>query len=74
MFSNNQTYIPQQNDNDNTGMLIDIRDFMKTCKCKVMLIINKLEIIKYLFKEFHKIDYIRIYQIGKKKITSFCIL
>jgi len=74
LFSNNETYIPQNTNSDNTRILIDTQDFMKTCKCKVMLVINKLDIITYLFKEFHKIDYIRIYQIGKKKSihSVFC--
>ena len=67
MFSDNSGYIPQTQDTDATKILINILEFIKNAKCKVMLVINKLEIIKYLFKDFHKIDYLITYQMSKKK-------
>lgn len=67
LFSDNSGYASQIRDTDMTQIVVDVLEFLKTCKCKVMLIINKLNILEYLFKEFIKFEYARIYQIGKKK-------
>ena len=59
LFSDNSGYFPQniekQNkDNDMTCIILDILELLKTAKCKVMLIINKLDILKYLFKDYKR--------------------
>jgi len=66
LLSNNSSYVPQSENQDSTKILIDILEYMKTCKCKVMLVINKLYIITLLFKDYFKLDYTRKYQISKK--------
>ena len=69
MFSNNKHYQNQKNDSDNTDMLYEISNFIKDkkTKCKIMLIINKLKIIEYLFKDFVKMEYQKCYQLGKRR-------
>ena len=42
-------------------------------KCKIMLIINKLDILVYLFKDYIKGEYERIYQLSKKKAVHLII-
>ena len=56
-----------------TQIIIDILDYIKTSKCKVMLIINKLNILEYLFNDFIKDEYLKIYQISKKKMYHLII-
>ena len=67
LFSNNSLYQPQLDETDSTKILVDILDFIKNCKCKVMLIINKLYIIDWMFKDFIKGSYSRTYQVSKRK-------
>ena len=71
IFSNNSTY--NMMDTDNTEMVPKIYEFMLTCKCKVLLIINDLEIIRYIFKNFVKGKYNKIYLIGKKRSRHLII-
>ena len=52
---------------DNTNIYIDIFEFMKSCKCKVMLIVNKSKLIHYMYKEFYKNEYNKIYGGSKNK-------
>ena len=73
LFSDNSSYHPQNENNDMTMILIDILDYLKYCKCKVMLVINKLNIIEYLFKEYIKCEYLKTYQISKKKMKHLVI-
>jgi len=47
---------------DNTGIYIDIYEFMKVAKCKIMLIVNKSKIIEYIFKDYYKDKYNKTYQ------------
>lgn len=47
---------------DHTKIYIDILNFLKYCKCRVLLIINKNAINEYLFNGFVKDEYIKIYQ------------
>ena len=56
-----------------TSILLDILELLKNAKCKVMLIINKLNILEYLFKDFIRGEYIRIYQNTKKKMKHLII-
>ena len=73
LFSDNSGYEPQQNEQDMTHMISYIYEYLQTCKCKVMLIINKLEILEWIFEEFIKGSYERIYQISKKKMGHLII-
>ncbi|MFM7989608.1 MAG: DNA adenine methylase, partial [Candidatus Fonsibacter sp.] len=73
LFSNNKTYIPQQEETDMTQILVDIYEYFQTCKCKVMLIINKLSLLDYLFKGYIKGEYLRIYQMGKTRSNHLII-
>jgi len=59
---------------DNTTLYIYLLEYMRTCKCKIMIVLNSNSIIEYLFKEFKKAEYPKIYQICKKKqnISIFC--
>ena len=67
LFSDNNNYASQVRETDMTQIIVDIVKFIKTCKCKVMLIINKLNILQELFKKYIKGEYLKIYQIGKHK-------
>lgn len=73
LFSNNSSYIPQANESDMTSIVLDILEFMQTCKCKVMLIINELDILSHLFKDYIKGRYNRVYQLSKKKTVHLII-
>ena len=68
MFSNNMSYAKQcgTDGNDNTDMVLVILDYLKTCKCKVMLIINKLHILDHLFKDYKKGEYTTIYKLSNR--------
>jgi site-specific DNA-adenine methylase len=58
---------------DNTGMYIDILEFMKSCKCKFILLINDNAITRYLYKDFICKNYGHTYQ-GTKKTTKHMIV
>jgi site-specific DNA-adenine methylase len=73
LFSNNSGYYPQTEDTDATHIIPYILEYLKISKCKVMLIINKLGILEYLFKDFIKGEYQRIYQISNKKSVHLII-
>lgn len=71
--SYNKSYLGQErfdeNKNiiDNTNIYIDIFEFMKSCKCKVMLVVNKSKLIHYIYKEFYKNEYNKTYSGSKNK-------
>ena len=73
LFSDNSGYYPQNDDSDMTDIIVFILDFFASCSCKVMLIINDLKILRYLFRDHIKGDYMRTYQIGKKKARHLII-
>ena len=73
LFSDNSGYHPQDVNKDMTSILIDILELLKTSKCKVMLIINKLNILEYLYKDFIRGEYNKIYQLSKKKMKHLII-
>ena len=73
LFSDNSNYSSQLRETDMTQIIIDILEFLKVCKCKVMLIINKLNIINYLFKEYIRGEYLRVYQISKNQTYHLII-
>lgn len=58
---------------DNTKMYIDILDFLKNYKCHIMLIINKNAITEYIYKDFIKGEYEKIYTIRQKKTKHLII-
>ena len=58
---------------DTTKIIIDIYEYFKIAKCKIMLIINKLYFIEWLFNGYIKGSYIKTYQLGKKKETLLII-
>ena len=66
LFSDNSGYHPQNENKDMTAIILDTLELLKTAKCKVMLIINKLNILEYLFKDFIKGEYSKIYALTKK--------
>jgi site-specific DNA-adenine methylase len=73
LYSDNSSYASQIRDTDMTQIVVDILEFLKVCKCKVMLVINKLNILSYLFRDFIKEEYERIYQISKRKAKHLVI-
>jgi site-specific DNA-adenine methylase len=73
LFSNNTVYIPQQVETDMTMIIPEILDFFKVAKCKIMLIINKLNIIEYCFKDYIKGEYNKTYRISNKKSIHLII-
>ncbi len=58
---------------DNTKIYIDCLNFIKAAKCKIMLIVNANAITEYLFKDFIKGYYTKIYQLTKNKTSHFVI-
>jgi site-specific DNA-adenine methylase len=51
---------------DNTGLFIDILNFFKTAKCKVMLVINRNAINEYIMKDYIKCIYSKQYSMSKR--------
>ena len=58
---------------DNTKIFIDILTFIKECKSKVMLIINKNAITEHLYKDYIRGEYSKLYQLVKKKTKHLII-
>lgn len=73
LYSDNSNYASQIRDTDMTQIVVDIIEFLNTCKCKVMLVINKLNLLSYLFNDYIKGEYEKIYQISKKKAIHLII-
>lgn len=74
LFSDNSQYEKTSKmfddcDLDNTDIMIELYNLFndKTVKCKIMLIINDLKILRWLFKDFIIDTYEKIYQLSKKK-------
>ncbi len=75
LFSDNSQYLSQNIDADCTDILCEVLDIFKNenTKAKIMLIINDMKIIRYLFKNYVKDIYERVYQLSKKKTTHLII-
>jgi site-specific DNA-adenine methylase len=77
LFSDNSTYSAQSDDNtpDMTDILYKIYEIFKDNKTKarIMLIINDLKILRWLYKDYIKGSYTRIYQLSKKKSSHLII-
>ena len=67
MFSDNSHYASQVCDSDMTDILVRIKEifYNPETKCKIMLIINDLKIIRWLFDGFIKGDYIKKYGLSR---------
>ena len=52
---------------DNTKIYIDILNYLKNCKCKVLFSINNNAITNYLYKDYIKQDYLKNYDTTKIK-------
>lgn len=57
---------------DNTAYFIDCMNLLKEAKCRVMLIVNENAITNYLYKDFIKGRYNKVYQLTKR-LTSHLI-
>jgi site-specific DNA-adenine methylase len=75
LFSNNETYNPQKDDPDNTDFYIKFYNILKdkSVKAKIMLIINDLKVLRWIFQDFIVGDYEKIYQASKKKTKHLII-
>lgn len=75
LFSNNKTYQEQQNNTDNTGMILKLLDLFndRNVKAKIMLIINKMDLLVGLFKNFIKGEYSKVYGISRRCETHLII-
>ena len=78
MFSDNTQYSQQQRKDgqDTTDIIVNILEIFKDKKnkAKIMLVINDLKILRWLFNGYIKADYEKIYQIGRRreKILVIC--
>ena len=52
---------------DNSAIIIDILEILKTAKAKVMLIINKCKLMEYFFKDYIKGEYNKQYSLTRNK-------
>lgn len=75
LFSDNSCYSKQNNENDCTDYYIKFLELLKdkNVKCHIMLIINDLKILRYLFKDYIITDYLRQYQLTKKSMKHLVI-
>lgn len=75
LFSDNTSYRPNKEGGDMTDIMVKTKEMMKDkkTKAKIMLVINKLDIVKYFFKDFNIFEYEKIYQVGKKKSIHLVI-
>ena len=77
LFSDNSQYARQSKtqDTDMTDMIYIILDMLKDkkTKAKIMMIINDLKLLRYLFKDYIKGDYTRVYQTAKRKCQHLII-
>lgn len=58
---------------DRTQIYIDILNFLKCAKCRVMLIINKNSIIEYIYKDFIKGEYGKYYDFSGRHTTHLIV-
>ena len=68
MFSDNSQYTNQVCESDMTDILIKIKEIFNNpeTKAKIMFIINDLKIIRWLFDDFVKAEYNKMYSLSKK--------
>ena len=77
LFSDNSNYSKQarKDGEDMTNMLYEILEVFqsKKTKAKIMMIINDMKIIRWMFGKYIKGDYNKIYQLGKRKAKHLII-
>ena len=69
----NRTYDKNNFIIDNTYIYVCLINTLKTAKAKIMLIINDNALNRYIFNNYIKGSYIRIYQITKRKNNHLII-
>lgn len=70
---NMQYHMSDDKMHDSTKIYIDSLELLKNAKCKILMVINKNAITEYLFKEFIKDEYEKIYQHYKKHQNHYII-
>ena len=73
LYSDNSNYASQWRETAMTQIVVDILDDLRVCKCKVMLVINELNILSYVFSQYIKGEYEKIYQLSKEKAIHLII-
>ena len=67
---NTKNYNDDLSIKDNTEMYIYLLEFLEVCKCKVLFSINNCALTKYIYRDFIKETYNKIYQITHINTTS----
>ena len=73
LYSDNRNYASQIRETDMTQIVVDILQYLRVCKGKVMLMISKLDILSYLFKDYIEGEYEKFYQLSKKQAMRLII-
>jgi len=77
LFSDNSQYSStcEKGKNDMTMIMVDLLKIIKSddTKAKIMIIVNDLDLLRYIFNDYIKGDYKRIYQLSKKEDTHLII-
>ena len=58
---------------DNTQYYIELLEYLKSCKCKVITILSSSAVIEYLYKDYIKEKYKKTYSITNKQTTHLII-
>ena len=74
LFSDNSSYNPCDGQ-DTTYIIVFLKQFLedKNTKCKVMIIVNELAILRDIFDKYYKASYSKTYAISKKKMNHMII-
>ncbi len=72
-YGKNEEKDDESNIIDNTKMYIELLDIFKTSKAKLMMIINSNAITNFIYKDYIKSRYNKLYQITKKKTEHLII-
>ncbi len=64
---------PSEEIQDHTEMYVFIIDFLKSCKCKVLMIMNSNALVRYIYKGYTGIEYSKIYGKSKRKTNHIVI-
>jgi site-specific DNA-adenine methylase len=60
-YYNSKTYNEDYSVKDNTEMYIFLIEYLKTCKCKVLFSINDCALTRYIYKDYIKETYNKMY-------------
>lgn len=71
--SYNKEYAKYDGGIDLSNIYIEILEFLKICKCKVIMIVPDCAIIRYIFKDFIHSNYNKKYQPTKREIKHIII-